>query len=168
MPDVTLALGGIVDIASSADVAKVSDRVDGLAALLAGKGEGYATPRVASGRSAGASNVVLDLGGPQQGEVWDVRSVFLTADTALFGAAIAKPSALYITAGQSDTTPPAHDAQNFAASVPAVWPAGGKQYLLQFPEHLVVVTLATGAGINYVATARAVVSRAISVRDITP
>lgn len=109
---------------------------------------------VVAGDSYPASGVlVLDLGGPAQGRVWDLRRLViggLTVATAAAGSGDVYVSA----AGKSAQPSGLAEWVANAASLPLAGTWGAGEISLRFPERLYVVISSGTSGQEYLAAAR--------------
>jgi hypothetical protein len=143
-----LSLGAIVGVGA---------KIDGLAAqvkkLLAAQdayqfGAVEVTLRGAATSAASGATLVLDLGGPSYGRLWQVRR--LAIGGAQWGDAVAG-TALVVVAANINTAPPVSDVADFSATIPNTATYSTGQVVVRNPDRLYLVVLTPTAGTLYAA-----------------
>lgn len=153
--EVDVKLGSIL-LGIAAGIERVSDRLDSLVRewVYARKGP-ITVQEQASGQTNTSGVVWLGLGGPAYGRVREVRRIIISGSfisTSSSGTAevcvIPGSSAAAIS---SQGEPPAGWVKDFASEIPLVAPYSAGQMRLRHPNHLYIVVLGGGSGVQYVA-----------------
>lgn len=139
MAKVEFAGGVEVDIATAGDVASVGQKVVDLGALLS-KTRHQQRIRTSKAILPTSTTVAtfIELAGPPNGKVWDVRSVTVLPTSGPFGAQLAWPVALYAVAGN----PTPADVRDVATAIPATFSYGRGSQTVAWPEVIIVGILA--------------------------
>ena len=150
-------IGGGVELGSTSlgVIAAVGAKFDGLAAqvrkLLAEQdayefGAVEVALRGAATSTASGATVVIDLGGPAYGRLWQVRR--LVVGGAQWGDTAAG-TALVVVAPNASATPPTSDVADFTATIPnsAFYSTG--QVIVRNPARLYIVVLTPTASTTY-------------------
>lgn len=102
--------------------------------------------RGSASSDAAGDSVVIDLGGPAYGRLWQLRR--LVVGGALWTSTVAG-SALVVVSTQRSSTPPLPDIADQAPSLPNVATYSTGQVIVRNPNHLYVVFLSPTASTLY-------------------
>ncbi|MHB1475314.1 MAG: hypothetical protein ACYCV4_17165 [Dermatophilaceae bacterium] len=150
-------IGGGVELGSTSlgVIAAVGAKFDGLAAqvrkLLAEQdayefGAVEVALRGAATSTASGSTLVIDLGGPTHGRLWQVRR--LVVGGAQWGSVVAG-TALVVVGGSASITPPTSDVADYSAAIPNVAFYSTGQLVVRNPSRLYMVVLTPTASATY-------------------
>ena len=150
-------IGGGVELGSTSlgVIAAVGAKFDGLAAqvrkLLAEQnayefGAVEVALRGAATSAASGATLVIDLGGPAYGRLWQVRR--LTVGGAQWGDTVAG-TPLVVVAPQASTTPPTSDVADFSGTIPNTAFYSTGQVVVRNPARLYMVILTPTASTTY-------------------
>ena len=99
--------------------------------------------------NAAGSTIVMDMGGPQYGRLWEVRRI--TVGGALWTSTVAGQGLLIVTSSSGQVTPALYDIADQSPSLPNVALYSSRQLVVRHPNHLFLVILTPTATTQYAA-----------------
>lgn len=160
MATVKIAGGAEIDLATGAEVAAQGDRMASLFGAAVIPPASYQRRAASVAPTSSTLPTYLDLGGPADGVLWEVRMILLTwAPNGAFGAAISQPIAILVSGAPLTNLGPV-DVVDLGLATPVSFLYASDALIAQAPEHVYVGVLASAAqvataGGQFVATMRA-------------
>ena len=97
--------------------------------------------------SASTGNLVMSLGGPSYGRLWEVKH--LTVGGALWTSTVAGQALIVVSPASGQTAPALSDVADEAGTLPNVAYYSTRQLVVRHPNHLYVVILSPTATTQY-------------------
>jgi len=97
--------------------------------------------------SASTGNLIMGLGGPPYGRLWEVKR--LTVGGALWTSSVAGQAIVVISPASGQTAPPLNDVADQASTLPNVAYYSTRQLVVRHPNHLFIVILSPTATTQY-------------------
>lgn len=123
--------------------------IEALEAAYEERGPVRVALRAAEASDASGAAIVLDLGGPAHGRLWEVRRLVLGG--AAWSSTAAGTALIVTGSGTASSAPPLPDVVDEAASLPKVSFYSSGQVVLRNPAHLYIVIDSPTASTTYAA-----------------
>jgi hypothetical protein len=141
-----LVLNAIIDLHASIDT--LNKRLRNIAAIEAAYQDGaIEVPLRNAAVSAASGSLIMGLGGPRYGRLWEVKR--LTIGGAQWTSVVAGQALIVVSPTAGQLTPALGDIADQAGSLPLVSYYSTRQLTVRHPNHLYVVILTPTASTQY-------------------